>query len=307
MSDQALESRWDQFWFKPTTIDRVAAIRGVLCLVTACYFAACWSDAAFWYGEGGPLSLTRVATFLEAADVQESARWILSPLFLIESLVFYRVYLVIGISLALLVAIGRGGQLACWMLWIVLVGCANRAMILSGLTESLLSLGLFATAIAPAGSSLNRPGLQKDSSSGDWRPSSGDWRSGFSQRLVALQITLVGIATFVTMLGGRVWFNGIGAYALAAPVEDRTIDWTESLLVNPLVHESLTHLMVIALPLGLSLAWIEKTNRLGQAILCAWCLLVALLGSHWLYAITFAAMVWAIRPRLASVGNPRTD
>jgi hypothetical protein len=161
-------------------------------------------------------------------------------------------------------------------------------MILAGLTESLLSLGLFASAIAPPGalwatwSKRQRCVLH--------------WTAGFSQRLLATQVSVVLIATVTTMLAGRVWFNGLGAYALAAPSPDRTIDWTNTVLLHPLVHESLTHLMVVSLPIGLLLSWNERTNRLGKTILLLWCLVVALLGSHWLYATTIAIMVIAIDP-----------
>ena len=191
-----------------------------------------------------------------------------------------------------MVAAGRGGRIACWSLWLLLVGWANRAMIISGLAETLLSLGLFASAIAPPQSSWGFLFARGD------RGDQIDWTAGFSERLIAVQITVIGCATFVTMLAGRVWFNGIGAYALAAPVEDRTIDWTDpdSLFVNGSIHESITHLLVIALPIGFVLAWLPKTNRIGQAVLIGWCAVVALLGSHWLYAAAFAAMVLAIRP-----------
>lgn len=174
------------------------------------------------------------------------------------------------------------------VLWLLLVGWANRAMVLAGLTESLLSLGLFAAAIAPPGSLWairSKP-----------QRSTLHWTAGFSQRLLATQVSVVLVATVATMLSGRVWFNGLGAYALAAPSPDRTIDWTNTILLRPMVHESLTHLMVASLPIGLLMCWIERTNRLGKSILLSWCLIVALLGSLWLYAATMAIMVMAIDP-----------
>jgi hypothetical protein len=285
-------SSWELFWFSPATGTPVAPIRGLLCLITAVYFIGCWSDAAFWYTGEGPLSQSRVSSFLQVGGLEDAARWIVSPLFLSDSAWVYHLYLLLGIIVAVTVAAGRGGRLACWSLWLLLVGWANRAMILSGLAETLLSLGLFASAIAPPQSSwrfLRRKDPQND------QP---HWTAGFSQRLIAMQITVIGLATFLTMLGGRVWFNGIGAYALAAPVEDRTIDWTtvQSFSENATVQESLTHLMVIALPLGFALAWLQRTNRIGLAILISWCVVVSLLGSHWIYALTFATMVLAIRP-----------
>jgi hypothetical protein len=284
-------SGWDRFWFHPASTTRVATIRGLLCGITAVYFMSCWSDAAFWYTDEGPLSASRVSSFLQVGGLEDAARWIVSPLFLTDSVWVYRFYLLLGIIVAGMVASGRGGRLACWSLWLLLVGWANRAMILSSLAESLLSLGLFASAIAP-------PGCCWRSS---WKTDSQDdqlhWTAGFSERLTAVQITVIGLATWITMLGGRVWFNGIGAYALAAPAGDRTIDWTaiEAFSTNSTVQELLTHGMVLALPLGFLLAWLPRPRRIGLAILISWCVVVSLLGSHWIYALTFATMVLAIR------------
>ena len=282
---------WDQFWFIPIPADTIAFVRGVICLITFCYLVSCWSDLEFWYGDDGPFTPDRIATFLETGGVEESAAWILSPLFLTDSVTVYRVTLLLGMALAWIVALGGGGRVACVMLWLVLVSWANRAMILSGLTETLLSLGLFAAAIAPPRVAWI-PTSRRDAA-----PET-DWTARFAERLMAVQITLVGAATMITMLAGRVWFNGIGAYALAAPVQDRSIDWTVegSLFVNGFVHESLTHALVLALPIGLAMAWIPASSRVGKAVLVLWCAAVALLGSHWLYASIFAAMVLAIRP-----------
>ena len=279
---------WDRFWFSPTSIAWSALLRGVLCLATVAYFVSSWSDAAFWYAGSGPFSPTRVATFLQTSGLENAATWIVSPLFLAKSLWLYHLYLVIGIVVALMVMVGRGGRLAPWALWLLLIGWANRAMILSGLTETLLSLGLFASAMAP-------PGAISAVFSEHERVRS-HWLAGFSQRLMATQVSIVLISTFVTMLAGRVWFNGLGAYALAAPATDRTIDWTDTALANSFVHEGLTHLIVLALPTGLLFAWIGKTHRIGQLILVLWCVAVALLGSLWLYGMIIATMVMAIQP-----------
>ncbi len=279
---------WDRFWFSPASIAWSAMIRGILCLATAVYFLGAWSDAAFWYAGGGPFSPARVATFLQTSGLEDAAKWIVSPLFLAKSAWLYHLYLVLGVLVALMVAVGRGGRFAAWALWLLLIGWANRAIILSGLTETLLSLGLFASAMAPPGPISAVLSKQDRTRS--------DWLAGFSQRLIATQVTIVLIATFTTMLAGRVWFNGLGAYALAAPARDRTIDWTNSVLVNGIVHESLTHLIVLAIPVGLLMAWLGKTHRIGQLILVLWCLAVALLGSLWLYGLTIATMVMAIRP-----------
>ncbi len=290
---------WDRYWFSNAPIAPVSVIRGLLAMITLLYFLSAWSDAAFWYAEGGPLSATNVAEFLTTGGLESAGSWIVSPLFLTESARLYQLYLICGIATALAVLFGRGGRWMSFLLWCFFVGWANRAMLLSGLAESLLSLGLFAAAISPAGSmwtALSTKRHAKQNSSDELSVS--HWTAGFSERLLATQITVIGFATWVVMLGGRVWFNGLGAYALAAPVEDRTIDWTGagSLLVQAPVHEGVTHLMMIALPLGLFLAWLPKSSQLGKLILVGWCLAIGMLGSHWLYAMTFAVLVFSIRP-----------
>ena len=284
---------WDRFWFEPRETSAVAWIRGLLAFLAIIFFLSAWTDISFWYVDGGPLSRERVASFLETGDLQDAGRWILSPLFLSGSVWVYRAYLLLSVVMAIMVILGKGGRLAGFGLWLLFVGWANRSMILSGLAETLISLGLFAAAIAPPQAAFHR--LTRI---GGKVTRNREWSANFGLKLMAMQITVVGFATFVTMLAGRVWFNGIGVYALAAPAQDLTIDWTRqgSPLVNPFVHETLTHLMMIALPLGFAMAWIPRTNRLGQSILITWCAVVALIASHWLYAFTFACLVLAIQP-----------
>ncbi|MDG2220746.1 MAG: hypothetical protein P8L85_05165 [Rubripirellula sp.] len=293
-SKQELPGRWDHFWFTPDSIGQVAFLRGLLCIIAAFYFVSCWGDVSFWYADGGPLSPERVASFLQTSGLSAPARWIVSPLFLSSSVFVYRVYLIVGICLCVVSIAGRGGRAIPWLLWIFIVGWANRAMLLSSLTESALSLGLFAVAIAPPGPII--PKSQAEDRK--------HWTAGFASRLIAVQATLLAGATFVTMLAGRVWFNGMGAYALAAPTQNRTIDWTRfAAFRNPLVYESITHLLMFMLPVGLLLAWSPKTNRTGQTILVLWCVVIGGLGSHWLYAATMATMFLSIRPRPATLSS----
>ena len=294
---------WDRYWFSSASVAPVSMIRGSLAMITLIYFLSAWSDAEFWYSDGGPLSATNVSEFLTTGGLESAGNWIISPLFLTENARIYQLYLICGMATALAVFFGRGGRGMGFLLWCLFVGWANRAMLLSGLAETLLSLGLFAAAISPAGSawaalSVKRK-INRNTSEGSL---DSHWTAGFSERLLATQITVIGFATWVAMLGGRVWFNGLGAYALAAPVEDRTIDWTgpDSLLVQVSVHEGLTHLMMIALPLGLLLAWLPKSSQIGKLVLVGWCIVIGMLGSHWLYAITFAVLICSIRP--AAVG-----
>ena len=283
---QSTLDRWNRFLFAPAGIHPIARVRGLLCLIAAVDFLGSLADAPFWFSDGGPLSSTRVSTFLQTGGLEDRATWIVSPLFLTDNGLVYQLYLAISVVICAVVAAGRGGRAAPWGLWLLFVGWANRGMIVAGLAETLLSLGLFASAIAPPSPAWARTHQGTETKS---------WLAGFATRLMSIQISVIGVATFVTMLGGRVWFNGLGAYALAAPVQNRAIDWTtHDWFVN--LHELVTHAMVIALPAGFLLAWNARTNRTGKGILVLWCFAVALLGSHWLYSAAFATMVLAISP-----------
>lgn len=270
---------WDEFWFTPEPVARIAAVRSLLAVITAGYLISWWPDLATWYGEDGIQSSARIHSFLIASGLESAAEWYISPLFLTESLLVIRVYLIIGVALAGLVAAGRGGRPAAWALWLVMVGWANRAMFLSGLEETLLSLSLFAAAIAAPGSGWHRGELAKET----------DWSNGFARQLLSVQTTLFAVATTAAMLAGTVWWNGLGAYALAAPVQDRLMDWTNSPLAIPLTHDVLTHALVFALPIGIVLSWRRGCSLAGHLLIGFWCLAVALLGSHWLYAATLFA------------------
>ncbi|MCG8649384.1 MAG: hypothetical protein MI861_06110 [Pirellulales bacterium] len=283
-------NRWDRFWFQPQSLRSFAPLRGGLCLIALLYFLSAWSDATDWYAGSGTFSPQNTARIWQAAGSEGQVEFSLSPLFLTNAGWAYQAYLGLGILAAIAVMLGRGGRIAPWLLWGLLVGWANRAMTLAGLTETLLSLALFAAAIAPPASCWN---LAKHADQ-------THWSTRLAHRLLAVQITVVGLATLATMLAGQVWFNGLGAYALAAPSSDRTIDWTDTNTTigawfdRPTIYETVTHLMVVALPLGLWLAWRPATRGYGRAMLWCWCGTIALLGSLWLYAATFAVMVAAI-------------
>ncbi len=283
-------SRWNRFWFEPSSVRGVAQLRGLLCLITACYFVSCLPDVATWYGSEGVLSQGQVAAWASTHGDSNDLRWRISPLFLTDNLVVYRGWLVAGVILCVAVALGRGGRWASIAIWLTLVGWANRSLMIAGLAEPLLSMSWLAASIAPAATAL----VANDSNGSLDR----DWSATLSTRLFAVHGTLVGLATFSTMLAGRVWWNGLGSYALTAPVEDRYFELAN--WISPMaIHEPLTPLLLWTLPLGLFLAWQPRYQTFGRVLLLTWTIAIALLTSQFLYAATLAAMFLAIRRKLA--------
>ena len=274
---------WDDFWFAAQPVrpigGRLDVTRVALCVAALIFFGSSFGDADYWYSAGAPQSASNLSAFLQTSGLAADSAWTLSPLFLTESSLVFYAFLAFGMLLSVAVAVGRGGVIAGVTLWVCVVALGNRALLLWGVSESLLSLGLFGL--------MFRCGH-------DPVP----WLQSLSARLIAVQATVVAIATSLAMFSRDVWWNGLGAFALASPVEDRTIDWTagQSLLAIETVHDCVTHAIAFGLPIGLLLAWNRRTSLIGKSILMLWCLVVALLGSHWLYGIVFAATVTAIRP-----------
>ena len=94
---------WDRFWFSRADVAPVSVIRGLLAMTTLMYFLSAWSDAAFWYSSGGPLSATQVSEFLTTGGLESAGSWIISPLFLTEAAWVYQLYLIVGMATTLVV------------------------------------------------------------------------------------------------------------------------------------------------------------------------------------------------------------
>ena len=73
---------WDRFWFAPESTARIAAVRGLLCGITAIYFISAFADVSFWYAEGGPFSPQNTSSFWHTAGLEQETRWNITPLFL---------------------------------------------------------------------------------------------------------------------------------------------------------------------------------------------------------------------------------
>ena len=308
---------WFRFWFQPSRAGGLDRVRQGLAVIVAVYFASAWGDLSLWYSYGGPASSTNLSGFLRDAGFAEEARWLISPLFLWDSLFqgtlwaeatwVYQLYVLIGIALAGWVALvipssqvpteklPRGrvlrlmNSVAPLLLWIWFVGWANRISILSSIAEPILSVSLAAIAIAPV--------APLDASK---RFIALHWRNTLSRRLLSCQVTLIAVMTTATMLAGRCWWDGTGAYVLNAPAEDRLISVRGTWFEVPWVYESTTMFLVIALPLGIFLAWQRAptqwntARQWGVALVWVWCLIVALLSQHLIYAATIAVICMAI-------------
>lgn len=301
-------SKWSAFWFAPESGKTTALIRRAICLTVAVYFLAAWPDVSTWLASGAPASSSHLASFFKAAELDSDAFWMLSPLFLwdrvfsgtalAESALVYRIYLLGGISLALLTAASGtrflpkkiahffSGQWPTVVLWIWFVGWANRCGLLAGIFEPVASVSLAAIAIAPPAETIH-------------------WRHTFSRRLIAIQATVIAIASAATMLASNIWWNGMAAYAIAAPVEDRPFDFTGTFFETAFVYESLTAILMVSLPVGCYLSWHASSRTWGRILIGIWCVITATLGAQLLYTTTFFVITMAMGPALTKKAEQR--
>lgn len=301
----SLPATWSRFWFSPIPTANLKQVRLLLCMVVVCYFVSAWSDVEVWFSAGAPASSTNLSTFFRTAELTSDARWMISPLYiwdalfagssLGESATVYRLYLLIGIGLAIWVAVAdrtaprklpkplASLRYSSWpgvILWVWFVGWANRIVLLAGIVEPVLSVSLAALAIAPL------TGTVTGKNGGD--PNRLSWRTNLSRRLLSVQLTLIAMLSTATMLSSPTWWNGTGAYAMIAPVENRWFDVRGTFFQSPWCYESLSILMVALLPLGIILAWRRTTHATGIVMIWAWCFLAGLLTANPLYAATLA-------------------
>ena len=287
-------SGWDRFWFSPAQSMPLARIRGWLALLAAMLFLSHWSDMPFWFGSEGVLAPEVFGRIVQGTESVAEARGRLSPLFLTTSPLLLRGYLVLGIALAVLVAVGRGGRIASVALWLAVVGLANRSAMLAGLAELPLAFGLGYLAIAPAGSPLSGPAVARH------------WTAGFSRRLLQVHVSLW-IATMVaTQLAGLVWWNGQAALAIVGPVSERLWELSD-LFARPLLGATVTHLLILTPMVALPLAWIRPTARAATWVLIGWTAVWALLSAELLYGAALAGVMASLLPVDESIaaGGPQ--
>lgn len=283
-------SGWDWFWFAPAPVARVAKIRSALAVIAFLYFASHWTHIGFWFADDGVLSREIFARVVAATESASEARWRFSPLFLTGSVGLMRAYLGIGMALALVVAVGRGGRWTAVGLWIVFLGLANRATAIAGLVELPLAFGLAYTAIAP---------------NTGWGTHARDWTAGFAMRLLQTHTSFWLLAVLLSQIAGLAWWNGTAAFGLAAPISERLFDLA-GLLDNPIIGGGVTHLLVLLPIVGLPLAWIPASNKYGVAILIGWWVLLGLLSAQLMYAATVITLIVSLRslPAMAATRSP---
>lgn len=278
MSEQQTRSAWDRFWFGQVgTGVTLRPVRIGMAVLAIAYFGSHWADIGRWFSGTGLLGGETVGQFLLEAQLGEAVRWRLSPLHWIESTWILRGYLVVGMLLAVAWPWVRVTRAVGVALWLMVIGLANRAFMISGLEELVLVWGIAYLVIAPPDGSEH-------------------WTGSLALRLIQVHLTLWLVVTGLTMLSAEAWWEGTGAMALVAPAEDRRFDLVDS-FSGAMLLEGTTHAVVLVALVAPILLWLPAVRSLGFGLATFWCLGLALLTSQFALFVGLAVLLWAFRPR----------
>lgn len=284
MRETSTRSAWNRFWFgEAGTGEILRRVRIGMSVVAILYFGSHWSDIARWFSSEGLLSSESLGQFLIDSQLGEAVRWRLSPLHWIESPWILKAYLLVGIGLAAAwpwITTTRAVGVA---LWLAVLGLANRSFLISGLEEVLLVWGLGYLAIAPA-------------------DGSDHWTGSLALRLIQVHLSLWLAVTGLTMLTAPAWWDGTGLMALAAPIEDRRFDWTES-LSRAWLLEGLTHAVVLGALAAPLLLWVKATRWYGFAIATLWGIVLGMITNQLLLFSGLVILLGAFLPTRLPTAN----
>ncbi len=267
---------WQSFWFlSDANACSLRYIRIGLAIVSTWYFLSHWTDAGVWFADSGILSTSHVAGFLETGDLTDTSQWRLSPLFLTDSLLIVRGYLIVGVCLAVACVWFQSSRAVAICLWLMVLWLANRSLLIDGPEELAIVFGLTYMAIYSPAHEIS-------------------WQSALARRLIQVHTSLLIGISGLAMLSSLTWWDGTGAFGIAAPVGRRLVDLT-TLLTSPGIHEPLTHAIVFTAVLGSIALWIPRLTKPAWIALTAWCVVVSLLSSQWMYLGTIAILLQSFR------------
>jgi len=283
---------WNSFWFEsPESSRSLKTVRIGICVVAVWYFASHWGDVALWFGDAGVLSADTVSGFVAAANVSAETAWRWSPLYLTGSPSLLRAYLVVGVVLAIIAAIYSRSRVPMVMLWLWCVWLANRSLLIAGNEDTLLCSSLAYLCLAAPSPALTDSATR-------W-----NWLSSLSRRMIQVHVSLLIGMIGLASLSSAIWWDGTGSVAMAAPVGRRLLDVT-TWLSSPAVHESITHTLIMAAVAGPVLLWVRQTRAAAMVSLVAWCVVVGLLSSQWMFVTTIAVMLQSFSAHSNTVAVP---
>ena len=247
---------WNRFWYTPSDPFSTSILR-IIIGIAALYFVLSHSaDLIRWFGNDGLLPSDTVTTLeqtIESADPGVASismpslrmsylHWIRSPFWLWTAHVT-------GLLIIVMFTIGLATRYTALLSFVVVISYINRAPMITGEFEPLLSMLLLYLCIAPAGVylSLDRFLATRHNSINKGQQEDGPSTSitaTIAVRLMQIHLSMFYLLMPLSKLAGRTWWDGEAVWWLITRTEARIVDLTFMHNVPDLVY-LWTHLIVL--------------------------------------------------------------
>lgn len=248
---------WTRFWFTPSDPATISAIRLLTGLVVVYLHATLSLDLITFFGPQGMLPVSDISllegnTFSYLNYVQGTSElWIVHLL---------------GLGVLVLFAIGAWTRITSILALVVFLSVVHRAPMITGCTESIVSMVMLYLCIAPCGRRFSVDALlaaRRKNPLG--APSPLSTAATLATRLIQVHLALIVAMMGFSQLAGDVWWNGSGMWFLITREQSRLIDFT-SLESHPLLVNFWTHL-VVAFELSFAvLIWVPLARPILLAL-----------------------------------------
>jgi hypothetical protein len=278
---EGIGSGWRRFWFTPSDPLPLCVLRIAVGLVALYYVASFTTDLNVWFADDGllPAHVVRTLTGADDPSLSGPADYRYSYLYFLDTPGELWAAHLAGLVVVAAFTIGLASRVTSVLSLVVVLSYVNRAPMLSGPLEPVLTMALLYLCIAPTGARLSIDRLLSRARQRANPPTAAQPQPDSRLSIAAtisvrlIQVHLAGFYAVMVLnqLGGLIdfpysgtWWRGEAVWWLIARPESRLVDLT-FLYSAPYLINAWTHAIVLfelAFPI---LVW----NRLARPLLLA--------------------------------------
>ena len=282
LSDQSewFGRQWNDFWFTPSYGKQLPQLRVAVCTLAAAWFTVSLFDSTWWYGDSGWLEGELARSLSSASEGPWGSRFRISLLWSASGPLAFQLWGGLGILLSVIGAVGIGGRVLQFALFLCALFLAQRLPWVTGAFEPALIAALGYLVIDPGQSFRGR-------GSSSLQPR---WTATFVTRLLQVHTWMLIVAALASQLANIAWWQGEAVWWLAATDHSNSLT-TDLLRGRILVVNALTHGITLCGFSAVFALWPHRLRPIG--VLCG-CILggaYAVVGDQMLYGLLLIALL----------------
>lgn len=279
---------WKRFWFSARPPATLSYVRVAISCVAGAWFASFINSTSAWFTPDGLLTRELSEQLLQFDQASRWQNW--SPLWLSENAMLINGWLIIGLVLSLVSAIGLGGRTLLVILLLWVIAWAHRITWLQGPVEPALVASLAYLIVEPGGRLWGGPTASSNSVSLPRILPPATWQAGLALRLLQTHWWLLVAAGLLSQLASLIWWRGEGVWWLASAGRSHLLS-LEMLRGQPALTNALSHGVIVAQMLALWLLIVPSARSLGIALGVLVACIYGLVADQLLYGLLLASML----------------